>query len=340
MMTGKERFNAIAARRSDVSGFWHGDPNPASIEKLYGYFGVKDDLELGLKLGSHCRWVMPEKCRVWQNPDYPMFDASGGKERAALDAPGVFAETEDIAEVEAFHWPKVKYIDFTGTLEEIDRTIAAGQAVLSGSWSAFYHNACDFFGMENYFAKMHTDPAVVDAVTRHIADFYLEINEILFSQAGNKIDAFFFGNDFGSQLDTLISPAHFDRFVMPYFREFTAQAHRHGYRVVLHSCGSIDRVIPRLIDAGVEVLHPIQAMAKNMDAESLARKYNGKIVFMGGVDTQRLLPFGAPEEIRAEVRRLRALFGTNYIVSPSHESILPDVPPENIAALAEAALET
>jgi uroporphyrinogen decarboxylase len=126
---------------------------------------------------------------------------------------------------------------------------------------------------------------------------------------------------------------------MPYFREFTDQAHRHNYNVVLHSCGSIDRVIPRLIDAGVEVLHPIQAMAKNMDAESLARKYNGKIVFLGGVDTQRLLPFGTADEVRKDVRRLRDLFGPNFLVSPSHESILPNISPENITAMAETAAE-
>jgi uroporphyrinogen decarboxylase len=282
---------------------------------------------------------MPEKFHVWTRTDVPMFDVLGGKKRTSLGEDGVFAETEDIAEVEAFHWPDPKYIDFTETLEEIDRTIAAGQAVLSGTWSCFYHNACDFFGMENYFIKMHTDPEIVDAVTRHIVDFYLEINERLFNAAGNKIDAFFFGNDFGSQLDLLISPEHFDRFVMPYFREFTDQAHRHGYNVVLHSCGAIDRVIPRLIDAGVEVLHPIQAMAKNMDAESLAKKYNGKIVFLGGLDTQRLLPFGTPDDVRKEVRRLKDLFGPNFIVSPSHESILPNVSPENIAAMAETAGE-
>jgi uroporphyrinogen decarboxylase len=193
--------------------------------------------------------------------------------------------------------------------------------------------------MENYFVKMHTDPAIVDAVTRHIVDFYLEINERLFNAAGNKIDACCFGNDVGSQLDLLISPEHVDRFVMPEFREFTDQAHRHGYNVVLHSCGAIDRVIPRLIDAGVEVLHPIQAMAKNMDAESLAKKYNGKIVFLGGLDTQRILPFGTPDDVRKEVRRLKALFGPNFIVSPSHESILPNVSPENILAMAETALE-
>jgi len=338
-MTGKERFNAISEGRSDHCGIWHGNPNYASIEKLYRYFQVTNDFELGLKLGSCCRWVRPEDNNCWTNKNSPMFDVMGGKKKHSLGEGGVFAETESISEVEAFHWPDAAYLDFSETLVDLDKTVRAGQAVLSGSWSCFYHLASDFFGMENYFVKMHTDPAVVDAVTRHIVDFYLCMNEKLYKLAGNRIDAFFFGNDFGSQLDLLISPEHFDRFVMPYFRELTDQAHHYGYKVVLHSCGAIDRVIPRLIDAGVEILHPIQAMAKDMDAESLAKKYNGKIVFMGGVDTQRLLPFGTPDEVKIEVRRLRKLFGPNFIISPSHESILPNVPPENIAAMAEAAAE-
>ena len=338
-MTGRERFKAIIRHESDHCGFWHGCPNPASVEKLHAFFSVKDDFELGLKLGAHCCWMHPGRYHAWTRTDVPMFDVLGGKGRTSLSEAGVFAETDSIAEIDSFRWPEVKYLDFTENLNEINRAIEAGQAVLGGMWTSFYHDVSNFFGMENYFIKMHTDPAIVDAVTRHVADFYLEANEKLFGLAGNKIDAFFFGNDFGSQLDLLISTDHFDRFVMPYFREFTEQGHSHGYNVVLHSCGSIYRVIPRLIDAGVEVLHPIQAMAKNMDAKTLAEKYNGKIVFMGGVDTQRILPFGTPGEVRAEVRRLKDLFGPNFIVSPSHESILPNVSPENILAMAETAAE-
>lgn len=338
-MTGKEHFHAIMEHRSDHCGFWHGDPNPDSIDNLYRYFQVKNDFELGLKLGSTCRWVMPEHNGLTKNPKGAIFDVLNGEERHSLGQPGVFAETEDIAEVEKFHWPEPTDCDFTGTLAEIDKTVAAGQAVLSGTWSCFFHNVCDFFGMENYFIKMHTDPEVVEAVTERVVDFYLRANDLLFEKAGNKIDAFFFGNDFGSQLDLLVSPECFDRFIMPSFVKFTEQAHRHGYKVLLHSCGSIDRVIPRLIDAGVEALHPIQALAANMDAESLSRKYNGQVVFVGGVDTQHLLPFGTPREVRDEVARLRELFGPNFIVSPSHESILPGVSPENIVAMAEAAAE-
>ena len=339
-MDNRARYTAIMNHSSDHCGFWHGNPNPAAADYIYGSFGVSSDFELGLKLGATFRWIMPEAHGMWKHPDgIPMFDALGGHKRTSLNQDGVFADCEDIAEVEKFHWPQLNYVDFSDTLAEIDRTIASSQAVVSGTWSCFFHNVCDFFGMENYFVKMHTDPEVVLAVTEHIVDFYLQANEILFTQAAGKIDTFFFGNDFGSQLDLLISPACFDKFVMPYFVKFTEQAHRYGMKALLHSCGSIDRVIPRLIDAGVEALHPIQARAKNMDAVSLQRKYGGRMVFVGGVDTQQLLPFGTPQQVRDEVRRLRDVFGPNCIISPSHESILPGVTAENICAMAEAALE-
>ncbi len=339
-MTRRERFQNILNHKSDHCGFWHGNPNPASRDYIFDAFDVQNDFDLGKKLGDSCRWVMPDEHNMWKHPENkPMFDVLGGQKRVSLGQPGVFADCEDVKEVEKFDWPDEKYIDFTDTLAEIDRTIEADQAVLSGSWSCFFHNLCDFFGMENYFIKMYTDPAVVEAVTEHVVDFYLRINERLFNLAAGKIDMFFFGNDFGSQLDLLISPDLFKKFVMPGFVKFTQQAKRHGMKVLLHSCGSIDRVIPMLIEAGVDALHPIQARAANMDAESLSRKYNGRLVFVGGVDTQQLLPFGTPQQVRDEVHRLRDLFGPNYVVSPSHESILPGVSCENIQAMAEAAAD-
>ena len=151
------------------------------------------------------------------------------------------------------------------------------------------------------------------------------------------VDGFFFGNDFGTQQSLICGPRQFDRFIMPWFRKFVEQGQRHGYQVVLHSCGSIHGVIERLIEAGVDCLHPLQAKAANMDAETLARDFKGRIAFLGGIDTQHLLTRGTPEEVRADVRRVKRLLGPNLIVSPSHEAILPNVPPENVAAFAEEA---
>jgi uroporphyrinogen decarboxylase len=178
---------------------------------------------------------------------------------------------------------------------------------------------------------------VVEAVTRKICEFYYEANERFFRQAGGEVDGFFFGNDFGTQLDLLVSPGLFDRFIMPWFRRFTQQGHNHGAQVILHSCGSIYKVIDRLIDAKVDALHPLQAKAAGMDAASLARDFKGRIAFMGGIDTQDLLVNGTPDQVRDDVRRVKELLGPGLVVSPSHEALLPNVSAENVLAMAEEA---
>jgi uroporphyrinogen decarboxylase len=241
--------------------------------------------------------------------------------------------------VHQYHWPTVDDCDFTETLKEIDRTVEAGQAVLCSTWGSIFSNTWNFFGMENCLVKMFTDPDVVKAVTGHLTDFYLAANEVLFSRAKDKIDSIFIGIDLGSQRDLLVSPETFEEFLLPFIKRLLDQAKRYGLHTTMHSCGSIYRVIPQLIEAGVEIIHPIQAMAKGMDAESLASQYNGKVVFMGGIDTQQILPFGTPDEVRAEVRRVKKLLGPNYIVCSSHETLLPNVPLENVAAMVEAAHE-
>ena len=267
----------------------------------------------------------------------PRPDIYGGKPKESHNQPGVFADCTSVAEVEAFPWPDVEYLNFADTIQKLRE--ASAYFRFSGMWTCFFHIVADFFGMDNYFVKMYTDPAVVEAVTNHVVDFYLQANELFFQEAAQNFEVYFFGNDFGTQLDLLISPEMFRRFILPYMRKCIEQAKSYGLKVMLHSCGSIYRVIPDLLDAGVDALHPLQARAKGMDAETLARNYRGKLVFVGGVDTQHLLVHGSPQEVRDEVRRLRDLWGGKFIVSPSHEAILPNVPAENVIAMAAAAKE-
>jgi uroporphyrinogen decarboxylase len=128
---------------------------------------------------------------------------------------GIFAECEDVRQVEDYEWPNPDYLDFTEVLEYL-RNDAGDYYRLSGFWSPFFHEVADFFGMENYFVKMYTHPEVVHAVTRHVVDFYLEANARFFGKSKGLVDAFFFGNDFGTQRDLLISPDLFKEFVFPY----------------------------------------------------------------------------------------------------------------------------
>ena len=328
-------FGDIMEHKSARCGFWHGNPHPGSYEKLFGYFGVKNDFELGLKLGDTFMWV-PDGWGVYKHPENErLFDLY--KDR---DIPRLSELTDgDIALAEKLNWPDAGYYDFSGFEKARDMAKEHGAPILSGAWAPFYHVTADLFGMENYFMKMHTDPELVTFVTEKVVNTYLQMNKKLFDGYAPDINACFFGNDYGTQLDLMISPGMFRKFVMPYQKKISDQAKSYKLYTFLHSCGSVIKVVPEIIAAGVDGLHPIQALAAGMNAENLAEKFRDKLVFIGGVDTQVLLREGTARQIKEDVRRLKKLFGNNFFVSPSHEAILPDVPPENIAAMAEAAWE-
>ncbi|MFC1526855.1 uroporphyrinogen decarboxylase family protein [Candidatus Latescibacterota bacterium] len=332
-MGSRERIRTIiGGEAADRVGFWLGNPHGDTWPILHRYFGTSATEQLLRLLKDDLRWIRPG---AYRHPEgKPMWDMQrAGRE---LSAGGVFADCEDVEQVHAHEWPDPDYLDFDETLQRL--RVAGDVYRPSGFWCPFFHEVADFLGMENYFVKMHTHPEVVHAITRHIIDFYLEANRRFYEVAGDLIDAFFFGNDFGTQRGLLVRPEMMRNFIFPYFRQLTDLAHDHGYQVILHSCGSVYDVIPDLLDMGVEALHPLQARAANMEAERLAAELKGKVAFVGGVDTQDLLVNGSPRDVIEDVERLKDLLGPCLIVSPSHEAILPNVPPENIEAMADAAV--
>ena len=104
-------------------------------------------------------------------------------------------------------------------------------------------------------------------------------------------------------------------------------------KVIHHSCGSIHDIIPDLIGLGVDAIHPIQALATKMEPDRLQQDFGGCVSICGGVDAQHLMVNGTPDEVKAKVNELKALFPTGLIISPSHEAILVDTKPENVKAL-------
>jgi uroporphyrinogen decarboxylase len=338
-MTSRERIRRIiAGEKPDRCGFWLGNPHDDTLPIYHRYFGTSSLEELQLRVGDDFRWITPLFISSsYRHPQGKgMFDL--WKYKHSLGEAGPLSECESLDEVEAYDWPDPRYIDVSECAEKLRSAGPFYRA--SGFWTPFFHDVMDIFGVESYLTKMYTHPEVVRAVTDRVCQFYYDANQLLFRAAGNQIDGFFFGNDFGTQRDLILAPETFDNFVLPWFRRFTDLAHDRGYQVILHSCGSIYRVIDRLIDAKVNCLHPLQARAYGMDAETLEREFKGRIAFLGGIDTQDILVNATPEGVRAEVRRVKRLLGPNLIVSPSHEALLPNVPPENVLAMAEAALES
>ena len=335
-MNSRERINTIFNRAgADRCGLWLGNPDKATVEIYTKALGLSAKDELFSYFNDDCRWVLPEHNNAYKHPQgKPMWDLYEG--RKALAERGLFADCEDPAEVDKFAWPSARYLDFTQARTAVLK--CPDKAVFSGMWTCFFHAMCDFFGMEEYFMKMHTNPDVVEAATEHAVNFYLEANEKYFNEVP-EFDIFFMGNDFGSQLDLLVSPEMFKKFILPGFIKNINLAKKYGKKVMLHSCGSISRIIPLLIDAGVDAIHPIQAKAAGMDAVSLAKQYKGKITFVGGVDTQELLVNATPAQVKDEVKRLKDVLGPDLVISPSHEAVLPNVPLANIEAMVLGALE-
>lgn len=337
-MNSRERIRAIIDRREvDRCGFWLGNPHIDTWPIYHRYFKTSCEEELRQKLGDDVRWVCPSFFKT----TYPfpegkgMFGLDSGKHGNQQSGP--FAAAKDVKEINDYNWPNPEDINFEECLNALDG--AGDYYRASGCWAMFYHDIVDLFGMESYLMNMYDNPELVHAATDRVCEYYYEANERLFKAAGDRIDGFFFGNDFGTQRGLIFGLKQFDEFIRPWLERFVQQGHRYGHQVIHHSCGAIHDVINRLIDLGVDCLHPLQAKAANMDAESIAEDFRGRIAFMGGIDTQNLLVNASPEQVKEEVRRVKEILGPWYIISPSHEALLPNVPPENVQAMAEAARE-
>jgi uroporphyrinogen-III decarboxylase len=156
---------------------------------------------------------------------------------------------------------------------------------------------------------------------------------------GESIDVLFVcGTDFGTQTSQFCSPASFDELYAPYYRRVNDWIHRNtSWKTFKHSCGAVKPLITHFIDAGFDILNPVQCSATGMDPSDLKRQFGDRLVFWGGVvDTQKTLPFGTPEQVRKEVENRCRIFGRGggFIANSVH-NIQAKTPVENIAAMIE-----
>jgi len=336
-MTHLERFLATVERRPvDRPASWLGIPDPAALPGLYRHFGVNSLSALKALLDDDIYPVeMPYHSPV-SNAIYAAFNFAkdpGSPDERTLTKPGFFEDYSDPSAVDLFDWPDpAKYIDPALCRRAVEE-VPDGYAVMGVVWSAHFQDACAAFGMETALIKMLVEPEMFRAVINRIADFYLQANEIFYEATKGKLHAVLIGNDFGGQTGLMVAPELLKEFVYDGTQKLVNQAKKYGLKVIHHSCGSIFEIIPDLIELGVDVIHPIQARAANMEAWRLKESYGDKTSFCGGVDAQYLLVNGQPEDVAAKVRELKSIFTTGLIISPSHEAVLPDIPPSNIEAL-------
>ena len=229
------------------------------------------------------------------DPSYRWSWRDQTKSSAALDSAGFIDDwDEDLAPMLA-DFPSPDYPGLTA-----DNPPSDGRYRLGCWWYFFFERFWSIRGMENALTDFYLYPEAVHALFRRLTDFYLRMVERGHDELG--LDGIFTSDDLGTQTSTFFAPAIFDEFFAPYYREIIHRVHELGMHFWLHTCGNIEALLPRFIDLGVDVVHPIQKYT--MDERHIAQSYGDKIAIWAGFDVQRTIPYGTPEDVRREVRFL------------------------------------
>jgi uroporphyrinogen decarboxylase len=341
-MDHRERFFAtISHRPVDHPASWLGLPVPSSEKPLMKYFKVNSLDQLREVIDDdiypiEVPYNYPPSNHIACAFNFAKANHLDTPDERTLTAPGFFEDYSDPADIEKFDWPDPSlYLDRKESLRRAS-SAPVNRIKMGILWSAHFQDACAAFGMEHALMTMLSNPDMFRAVIDRITDFYLKANEIFYESTRGLLDAVLIGNDFGSQTSLMVDPVSLRKYVFPGTKKLIQQAKSYGLTVMHHSCGSIFPVIQDLSGLGADIIHPIQALAFEMDALNLKKHFDRKVAFCGGVDAQNLLVNGKPEEISEKILELKTIFPTGLIISPSHEAILPDIPPENIKALFSA----
>ena len=280
-----------------------------------------------------------------------MWDRWGAKMRMPKDKPLYYDWVDfpitDMTEaaLDAYQWPEPDPPELIAGLRARAQELRAttdyalvGSGVIGGG---IFEQSCRVMGMERFMMAMLMEPSFTDRLVDGITDIYIEAVDRYLAQVGELIDVFTFWDDVATQQGWMINPESYVKVIKPrQARLFAAIKERTNARIFYHGCGAVFELIPHLIEIGVDIVNPVQVSAEGMDSARLKRAYGDDVVFWGGgVDTQKVLPFGTPEEVRDEVKRRIDDFapGGGFVFATVH-NIQAYVPPENIEAAYDTAL--
>lgn len=247
-----------------------------------------------------------------------------------------------LKDIEEFDWPEPRDPErLKGLEDKLSQLRNEGYATVMRSVSGgAFQTSFRMRGYEQFYKDLAGHPELAYKLMEKLADFKIEFWDMLLDKVGYLIDIIVEPDDLGAQDRTLISKSMYRELVKPHHKRLFSFIKYKSPNIftMLHSDGNISGLIPDLIEAGVDVLTPVQVGAKGMNARTLKQKYGDAISFWGaGVNTQTVLPNGTPKEVKEEVGNRIETFapGGGFVFAAIH-NIQADVPPENIVAMWEA----
>ncbi|MDH7570668.1 MAG: uroporphyrinogen decarboxylase family protein [Armatimonadota bacterium] len=343
-MTPRERWLAVLHHQKPDRVPLDYRATPEFTRKLMDYLGVRTMDALRERL--HLDPVVDATPRYVGPPIPPDQDVFGVRYVTANYGTGTYREPafhplahfKSVEEVQReYRWPSPDWWDYSDLPRQVH---GKEECVIRGGGSEPFATYKDLRGVAQGYLDLIDHPEMVHYCLEKLYHLCYQNTLRVYEAIPGKVIWTWVAEDLGSQEGLLVSLAHIRHFFLPHMKRMIELVHSAGAYVFHHSDGAIRPNLPNMIEAGIDVLDPVQWRAKGMEREGLVRDFGDRLVFHGGVDNQHTLAFGSVEDVRQEVLdNLRILGAKNgYILGPCH-NIQPVSPPENVVAMYETAYE-
>ncbi len=344
-MTPKERWLAVLRRETPdrlPMDYW---ATPEATQKLLAYLDCNTLSEMcDLLHIDRLLTVAPDYVGPSLAPDMDMYgcqyddvDYDTGVYRECVGHP--LAQYTTVEEIDQnYTWPTADWFDYT-TIP--DQVAGHDDLPVRGGGSEPFLVYCHLRGLEQGFMDLVLNPEMVHYCLDRLFDFCYENTLRIYEAIPGRVNVSYVAEDMGSQESLLFSPKQIREFLIPRMKRMIDLAHSAGAYVFFHSDGAVRRILPDMIETGIDVLNPIQWRCVGMERAGLKRDFGDSLVFHGAVDNQQTLPFGTAADVRAEVLTNIEVLGSDggYIIAPCH-NIQANTPPENIVTMYRTGYES
>ena len=319
------------------------------IDQIQGLARVEDEVLRALDIDTRSIFPRFRKKELQEDNEKWFFTDEWGVTWVRKKDGGLYFElanhpfkNAEIKDIENFDWPSPDDPYRVDGLREEARELyeKTSYALVGDVYSGCVIELIWFqTGLVRFLTDMILDPEFIKKVVERSLKIQFKIIDNFLREVGEYLQVVVINGDLGTQQGPLLSPKLYREFLLPYEKNIVQFVReRTRARIFRHTCGSIHKLLPDILQTGIDVLNPVQVSAENMDPEQLKREFGNQVSFWGGVDSQKVLSQGSTLDVEEEVKKRIYQFapGGGYVLGSVH-NIQPDVMPENIVALFQAA---